>query len=270
MEPTEIKNRLKVYGFKPKDYLGQNFLIDEEALEEIVAAADLNKSDTVLEVGPGLGFLTTLLAQNTKKVIAVEKDHRLIGVLRAELSSFKNVDIIQEDILRYNFNQIPAPYKVVANIPYYLTSKLIANLLSSENKPSMLVLLVQKEVGERIVAEAGELSILGLSVQFYSDAKIVSPVLKDSFWPKPEVDSAIIKIIPRNKFNINEKTFFRLIKIAFAGKRKQLHNTIASGLKLSKEEAQNILKNAEIDPFIRPQELKLEDWVRLAQSLDKK
>lgn len=275
----ELKKYLSSLGFRPKDYMGQNFLIDSSALEKIVSAADLKKSDTVLEVGPGLGVLTFELAKKAEKVIAVEKDERLVKILSRNTefnsvshrrdpessSGLRNVIVINQDILKFNLEkEIKVPFKVVANIPYYLTSHLIQYFFESKNKPKLLVLMVQKEVGERIVAQPGEFSVLGISVQIQGDAQIVASVPKQSFWPQPEVDSVILKIIPKNKYQIpDQRLFFRIVKIAFSGKRKQIHNTLASGLRLTKEQTLEILKEANISAQARPQELSIEEWVEL-------
>jgi 16S rRNA (adenine1518-N6/adenine1519-N6)-dimethyltransferase len=253
---TEIKHSLRAYGFRPKDYLGQNFLIDDDVLDAVIDAADLGKSDTVLEVGPGLGFLTHRLAGNAGKVLAVEKDRKLVPILRAQFATVKNVEIVEADILKFDLGSIAGSYKVVANIPYYLTSKIIQNLLTAKK--------------QRIVAPPGTLSILGISVQFYADTEIVAHVPKDNFWPQPEVDSAIIRIEPKNKYkDVDQETFFRTVKMAFASKRKQLQNTLAAGLRTSKEQATSVLTKAGLDPDLRPQNLSIEDWIRLAKQTKK-
>jgi len=246
--------------------MGQNFLIDEDVLDEIMSTAELKSSDTVLEVGPGLGVLTKRLLEKSKKVLAVEKDAKLASLLKIELSSASHLQIIQQDILRFNVAEnIPDDYKVVANIPYYLTSKLIQNFLENIHPPKLLVLMIQKEVGERVIAEAGDLSILGISVQIYADAEITAQVSKNSFWPVPKVDSVIIKITPKNKYPeiTDKKLFFRMIKVAFAGKRKQLHNTLTHGFKLPKEEILDWLEQAGIEPTARPQDLEIGQWIKL-------
>ncbi len=269
MDLHQLKDFLRFHNLRPKDYLGQNFLIDEDALDVIVDTADLKKTDEVLEVGPGLGFLTSRLSPVVKKVFAVEKDQRMMKILKSELRDLNNVEIINQDILRFHVGEhINGDYKIVANIPYYLTSKLIQTFLTTSKKPKVMVLMVQKEVAERIVAPAGELSILGISVQFFADVEIVSQVPKQNFYPQPEVDSAIIRIEPKNKYpGVDEKLLFRIIKIAFSGKRKQIHNTLSSGLKITKEEATKLLEKAKIDPNTRPQDLKIEDWISLSKAI---
>lgn len=289
-----LKNFLRSTGLKPKDWMGQNFLVDEVVLQAIIQAADLNFGDTVLEVGPGLGVLTNELVKKSGRVLAVEKDRRFYEILAARLTFNgsaarigkrlksevpddagrrtiraalpNNLKLINQDILRFDLaKEISGDYKVVANIPYYLTSKLFQYFLEQKNKPKLLVLMVQKEVGERIVASPGQLSILGLSVQIFADVKIELNVSKDSFWPKPKVNSVILRIEPQNKYPQikDQKLFFRIVKSAFAGKRKQIHNTLASNLKIPKERVWKILAEAKIKFSARPQDLSIEDWIKL-------
>lgn len=264
-DPNHLKNLLKSLGFRPKDYLGQNFLVSEDVLEEIVNAGDLKKTDTVIEIGPGLGVLTQRLVQKAGRVIALEKDGRLVTALRQFFGKQKNLEILEQDVLKYNFENAKPGYKVVANIPYYLTSHLLQMLLGLANQPTLIVFLVQKEVGERLTAPAGELSLLGISVQVFADADIIAMVPKENFWPKPKVDSTIVWIKPSDKYpQIHDhKLFFRMLKIAFAGKRKQIHNTLANGLKLPKEQVLRLLVTAKIDPTLRPQDLTIEQWIDL-------
>src|SRR3989344_2057421 len=206
--PKEIKGLLSKYETRPSKGLGQNFLIDKNILEKIIESADLKSGDTVLEVGPGIGTLTKELAQKAGKVIVVEKDQKMIEILKETLAVFsaqggsasggKNIEIIQGDILKlspkpYTLN----PYKVVAKIPYYLTSPLIRKFLEQENPPQEIILMIQKEVAQRICAKPPNMSLLAVSVQFYAEPKIISFVPKSCFLPAPKIDSAIIKITPR-------------------------------------------------------------------------
>lgn len=257
-------------NFKPKHHLGQNFLVDNAVLATIIQTAALKSSDTVLEIGPGTGILTEELLKVAKEVFAVEKDSALFAGLQKKFRLEDKLKLFNEDILRFHLEKrLPRDYKVVANIPYYLTSKLLQFFLEQNHPPKVLVLMVQKEVGERVVAAPGELSILGLSVQIYSDAEIVTYVSKKSFFPVPEVDSLILKITPKNKYpEITDKNlFFRIVKIAFAGKRKQVLNSLRNGLKLSREELEKILKNAKIDPTQRPQDLTIAQWIALVHQI---
>jgi 16S rRNA (adenine1518-N6/adenine1519-N6)-dimethyltransferase len=258
------------FKFKPKHHLGQNFLADKEVLQKIIEIAELKSSDTVLEVGPGTGVLTEELLKTAKEVWAVEKDEKLFLHLKNQFSLEDKLKLVNQDILRFHLERnIPGDYKVVANIPYYLTSKLLQHFLEQKNPPKLLVLMVQKEVGERVVAAPGELSILGLSVQIYADAEIAAHVSRKSFWPVPEVDSAILKITPTNKYpQIKDKElFFRIIKIAFAGKRKQILNSLKNGLKLSREEIEKILAAAGIQIQSRPQDLTIDQWISLNEQI---
>ena len=269
-----LKNLLKSLHLKPKEILGQNFLVSEEVLEEILGVAEIQEGETVVEIGPGLGVLTGELVAAASKVIAIEKDERFAGLLKKVYSENKNLEIIESDVLKYNLEKISGPYKIVANIPYYLTSHLIQNLLALENKPKKIVLMVQKEVGDRLTAQAGELSLLGISVQIFADVSIAAMVPKENFYPKPKVDSCIVVIDPREKFKINDqKLFFRILKAAFAGKRKQLHNSLMNGFKLSKPQIEKILDEAEIKLSARPQELRIEEWIglyeRIAESVER-
>lgn len=266
-----IKNYLRARNIKPREYMGQNFLIDESVLETIVRVSELKPTDTVLEVGPGLGVLTSELVNKTKEVWAVEKDQKLASLLRTEFAGVEKLKIVEEDILRFHISRnILSDYKVVANIPYYLTSKLMQLMLEQEHSPKLLVLMVQKEVGERVVASAGELSILGISVQIYADVEIAATVPKTCFWPVPKVDSVVLKITPRNKYPEikDKKLFFRIIKVAFAGKRKQIQNTLAHGFDLDKQDVEKLLQKSGIDPATRPQDLEIAQWIKLYTQFD--
>jgi 16S rRNA (adenine1518-N6/adenine1519-N6)-dimethyltransferase len=264
-DPEHLKNLLHSLKIKPKEYLGQNFLISEDVLNEIIEVAKIQKGETVVEIGPGLGVLTQRLAQASAKIIAVEKDERYVGVLKKFFRESKNIDIIEKDILQFNFDNISGDYKIVSNIPYYLTSHLLQILLALKHKPTKIVFMVQKEVAERLVAGPGNLSVLGISVQIFADVSIAAVVPKENFWPKPKVDSSIIVIEPKNKFPqiSDQKLFFRILKIAFAGKRKQIHNSLANGFKWDKEKVMKVLSDSQIDPLSRPQDLSIEDWIRL-------
>jgi 16S rRNA (adenine1518-N6/adenine1519-N6)-dimethyltransferase len=269
-DPEHLKNLLRQFKLRPKEDLGQNFLISEQVLDEIVQIAQIKKSDTIIEVGPGLGVLTQELVKKSENVLAVEKDKRFITLLKKYFRSEKNLQILEQDALRFNFENIKGDYKIVANIPYYLTSHLLQVLLALKHTPTRMVLMVQKEVAERLTATPGALSILGISVQIFADVSIEANVPKENFWPKPKVDSCIILIQPKNKFPEirDQKLFFRILKIAFAGKRKQIHNTLANGLKLTKNEIEKLLSDSKIDSSARPQELTIEEWIRLYKAFE--
>jgi len=271
-----IKALLKKYNIHPSKRLGQNFLVDEKVLEKIVETANLSKNDIVLEIGPGIGNLTLELAKRVKKVIAVEKDPRLVGILNEELriKNVKNVEIIKNDILNTNLKSEILnlkSYKIVANIPYYLTSPLIRRFLENTRvRPVQMTLMVQKEVAQRICAKPPEMSLLAVSVQFYAKPEIISFVSKRSFWPSPKVDSAIIKIVPR-QFRVFvsrqfREQFFRIVKAGFSQPRKQLINNLSGGLKIEREETKNWLGGNDIQPTQRAETLAVQDWIKLTKS----
>ncbi len=250
---------------KTKKSLGQHWLFDKPTLQTIVDTAGINADEAILEIGPGRGSLTELLAQKAKQVFAIEKDTDLISGLKTIFALQKNVQIIEDDILGFNLTKLPKDYKVVANIPYYLTSALIRTLLESTNPPSSMTLLIQKEVAQSIVAEPGQMSVLAISVQLYARPQIISIVTKDKFHPPPKVDSAIISIVRQNKLTIdvNPAKFMRLVKAGFSQKRKTLRNSLSGGLHISGAEAEALLTSAKIAFTTRAQELSLSQWKNL-------
>ncbi len=270
MTKTEIKNLLEKYGIKPNQRLGQNFLIDQNILNKIIEIAEVSKKDTVLEIGAGLGNLTQKLSQSAKKVIAVEKDKHLIEPLKKVLKDYKNIEIIQGDILKIPKSKLQNPknYKAVANLPYYITSPLIRMFLEAENQPREMTLLIQKEVAQRITAKPPRMNILAVSVQFYANPKIISYVSKNCFWPKPKIDSAIIKITNIKKpEKIDVEKFFQIVKAGFSSPRKQLINNLSAKLKIGKEEIKKALTQCELSAQVRAQSLNLDDWKNLSSQL---
>ncbi|MEK7658323.1 MAG: 16S rRNA (adenine(1518)-N(6)/adenine(1519)-N(6))-dimethyltransferase RsmA [Patescibacteria group bacterium] len=281
LSPTDIKILLAKYNTRPSKGLGQNFLIDKNVLQKIISAADLSKNDIVLEIGPGIGTLTQELAQKAKKVIAIEKDKKMCKILKETLKDFDNIEIINADILKIkeleNYLKIKN-YKIVANIPYYITSPLIRKFLESPKPPRDFVLMVQKEVAQRICTKPPDMSLLAVSVQFYAEPKIISYVSKNCFWPSPKVDSAIIKIKPQinaDKKQINADLFFKIVKAGFSQPRKQLGNNLlalshsegSKTLKLTKEQTAMWLVKNGIKPSQRAETLSIYDWKNLANSL---
>ncbi len=250
---------------KAKKSLGQHWLRDKATLFDVVSAADVTKDDIILEVGPGLGTLTEVLAESAKKVIAVEADTELVAPLRVQFFNKPNVEFVEADILKFNLGVLPSKYKVAANIPYYLTSNLIRTLLEADNPPQIMALLIQKEVAERIVAKPGQMSVLAFSVQYYATATITRSVGRELFDPSPKVESAIIKIVLRNKpvFEANKEKLFQLVKAGFGEKRKMLRNSLASGLQIPTNQVEQLLEQSGLKPTARAQELSLADWQRL-------
>lgn len=252
---------------EPKKSLGQHWLRDEMALEAIVAAADVRPGDTVLEVGPGLGTLTEKLLATGANVLAVEFDQDLLHGLHKKFANQSHFSLEQADILKFDFSKLPGGFKVVANIPYYLTSNLLRRLTEADNHFSRAALLVQKEVAERVCAGPGDLSLLSVSVQFYCDVTLGELVPAELFTPPPKVDSQILQLIYRGpKFEIADtKPLFRLVKAGFSERRKKLRSSLSGGLGITKPEAEALLVSASIDPNLRAQALSLEDWYRLYQ-----
>ena len=253
---------------KPKKSLGQHWLKDPAALKAVVEAAEVNSADTVLEIGPGLGHLTRQLLNRAGRVLAVELDAGLAQDL-ADGVRAANLEIVQQDILRFDFTQMPPDYKVVANIPYYLTSNLIRTLSESANPPALIVLLVQKEVAERLAAP-GHMSLLSISAQLYYEPKLGPVVPAALFEPAPKVDSRVIKLSRRQPAlfkDLDTKLFFRVVKAGFSGRRKKLRGSLAAGLGVDKSQADEILYKAGVDGELRAQNLSLSDWHKLYQAM---
>jgi 16S rRNA (adenine1518-N6/adenine1519-N6)-dimethyltransferase len=268
--PLEARSVLKRYGLRADKSLGQNFLQDTAALEAIMLAADIAATDTVLEIGPGLGSLTRHLAASAKTVVAVELDARLIPPLEAVLADYSNAQIIHGNILDLKPADLndAGDYVVVANIPYNITSAVIRHLLESAVKPRRVVLTIQKEVAERICAGPGDMSLLALSVQVYGTPRIAARISADAFFPSPKVDSAVLVVevleSPRIKAE-HRDTFFKLIKAGFSQKRKTLRNSLSAGLRIAPTDAAARLTRAGIDPGRRAETLSIEEWERLCE-----
>jgi len=264
----------RIYDIKPQSSMGQNFLVSLEVYKKIVASAQIEKDDLVLEVGPGLGFLSAELLKSAKKVVAVELDDEIAKVLELALSSHNldNLEIINENILDFNAEILKSDYKIVANLPYNISSVFLRKFLTTDNKPKSLTLMLQKEVVERIVVKPGKHSLLSLSVQYYSQAKYVDTVKKENFWPQPKVDSAILHLETKKDEEISlskeeQKVFFRLLKFGFSAKRKKLVNNLAGALQVENKLIQTKMQAADIDISIRAQDLSLNDWQRLFAQL---
>ncbi len=247
--------------------LGQHWLHDRDILAEIADAAELTLTDTVLEIGPGLGTLTSEILRQANNVVAVEFDSELARKLPGQFPG-KNLTVVNHDILTYDLDTLPAGYKVVANVPYYITSKIVQKLMTAKNKPSIAVMLVQKEVAERIAAKPGDMSILAVSAQIYATAELGIKVPAKYFTPPPKVDSQVIILKTRDEPFVaaeDERALFRVVKAGFSAKRKKLRSSISAGLAISKPAAEELLRHANIDPEQRAEDLSLEDWRRLAR-----
>jgi len=251
----------------PKKSLGQHWLKDRDVLQHIADSADIRPTDTVLEIGPGLGTLTSELLRQAEKVVAVELDDDLARKLPAQFPG-KNLQVVHQDILDFDLSTLPDDYVVVANVPYYITSKIIELLMNADNKPRTTVLLIQKEVAERLAAKPGNMSILAVSAQLYADIEVGDVVPAHFFTPPPKVDSQVIILNTRPQAFIpkdEEKAFFRVVKAGFSAKRKMLRGSLSGGLSISKAEADALLIQAGIDPNARAESLSLEQWNALAK-----
>jgi 16S rRNA (adenine1518-N6/adenine1519-N6)-dimethyltransferase len=273
-KPLNIPALLRQFNLRPDKGLGQNFLVDEPALANVTSAADLTAGETVLEIGAGLGSLTRHLAEAAQRVVAVELDEALWPALRFVLSPYANVEIIPGDILRLPLSSfgLPPAYKVVANIPYYITSAVIRHLLEAERRPALIVLTIQREVAERLCAQPGDLSLLAVSAQFYSVPRVVGRIPAGAFYPRPAVDSAVVRLEVRPKWAVDVKdreVFFRVVKAGFSQKRKQLRNALGAGLHLSGEQVDAWLARTGVDAKRRAETLTLEEWGGLSGTLEK-
>ncbi len=279
---AQTKGLLRRFKLQARKGLGQHFLVDEEVLKLITSAAELTSTDIIMEIGPGLGVLTRELARQSGWVVTIELDSKLAAILKQSLASFNNVTIINEDVLqvdpaallreqRAKFPPVmisPFSYKVVANLPYYITSPVLRHFLEASLKPQIMVVMVQKEVAEAIVAKPGQMSMLSISVQFYGQPTIISYVPARCFYPAPEVDSAILKInlYSQPPVEVTDKeSFFELVRAGFTASRKQIGNSLAQGLELPKPECLSLLGKASIVPQRRAETLTLGEWARLWQ-----
>jgi len=254
-------------GVHPNKSLGQHWLYDASVLNQIADCANLTADDTVLEIGPGLGTLTEVLSEKARKVIAVEFDAELAEKLTG---AYANVEVINADFLQFDFATLPTDYKVVANIPYYITAKIVQKLVTSTNKPSIAVLLVQREVTERLAAKPGGMSVLTVSAQLYAEVGLGPIVKSELFTPPPKVDSQVVILKTRATplfSDLDERQFFRIVKAGFSERRKKLRSSLAGSLGISKTEAEQLLSFANIDPNLRAQDLSLENWYNLTQGL---
>jgi len=273
----EVRQLLRAYGIEPRKGLGQNFLTEPRILARILAAAEVKADDQILEVGPGLGGLTRALAEKARRVVAVELDSRLIAILRETLADLPNVELVPADILTVDVGKIMsgnagiASYKVVANLPYSITSAALRRLLESKPAPELLVVMVQKEVAQRITASPGQMSLLAVSVQFYGRARIVTYVPAGAFYPRPKVDSAILRIETYAKPLLavgDPARFFALVRAGFGQRRKQLRNALAQGLGLPAAVIEETMQRCGLDPKRRAESLSLEEWAALMNAME--
>lgn len=257
-----------------KKRLGQYILTDQNAVQQIIEVLEVKPEDTVLEIGPGTGVLTNQLVQKTGFVLAIEKDYRMVESLRAKFKvQSKKLKVIHEDILGFDENTIEGPYKLVGNLPYNITSPILRKFLESSHLPTVMVVMMQKEVAQRVTAPPGDSNrgILTLMVEYFSNAEILFEVPRTAFIPHPNVDSAVVKLVPKPLLlTTNYLLLFRVIKAGFSTKRRQIHNSLAGGLALSSQEIHVMLKTAGIDATKRAEDLTLEQWQNLSQVWSKR
>ena len=278
-----VRRLLREHDLRPDKALGQNFLVDETVLSRIAAAAHPAEDDVILEIGAGTGALTKLLAERAGHVVALELDENLLPILRSELSRYDNVTLLQGDVLALDPAEIvaearqklgvpDAAYKVVGNLPYYITSAILRHLMEADLRPHLMVVTVQYEVAKRIVADPGDSSVLTVSVQFYGKPELLFRIKAGSFYPRPSVDSAVVRVdvnptppLPEDETVI----FFQVVRAGFSQRRKQLHNALSAGLgdPISKDDAADRLDGAGIDHRRRAQTLSVEEWIDVTRAV---
>ncbi|MEX2144988.1 MAG: 16S rRNA (adenine(1518)-N(6)/adenine(1519)-N(6))-dimethyltransferase RsmA [Candidatus Spechtbacterales bacterium] len=275
---NKIKILLEKYNITPNKVLGQNFLIDKKYIIDLIASAEISSKDVVIEVGPGTGGITQELAKKAKKVIAVEKDPRLVKLLKDEFANHKNVEIVEDDILKFSIynlqsanwrtNSQARSYKLVGAIPYYLTARLFRKFLeNTENPPKLIAVIIPKKIAEKITARPPKTNLLAISVQIYGKTKLEKQIPSSAFWPKPKINSAILTVKNIEKPKTNEEELFRAVKAGFSSPRKQLAKNLSKQFKIPRADIENTLKTAGLDISIRAEALHPKDWLKLAELL---
>lgn len=267
MTREQVNGILRKIGLRPQQAAGQNFLLDETIAEAMVDAAGVTEGDTVLEIGPGLGVLTDALLQRGARVVAVELDQRLFAYLQDKYQTNSNLKLVQGDIFRVNLNEYlqDGKYLLVANLPYSATSLIFRNFLSLVPRPTSLTTMIQRDVAERIVAQPGQMSVLSVMVQYYSQPSMLFDVPATSFTPTPKVVSSVLHCEVTRPVQPTDQDFFRLVRAGFSARRKQLKNTLSASLHCTVSEAEKMLEKAHISPSARAQELSVENWLSLAK-----
>jgi 16S rRNA (adenine1518-N6/adenine1519-N6)-dimethyltransferase len=271
-----LRERLRIHGITPRKSLGQNFLTDSTLAQRIVTLSGVTSQEVAIEIGPGAGALTHYLALAARHVIAIEIDRALIPVLQQELAADANVTLIQADALEVDFAALlrehlgdeATPLRFVGNLPYYITSALVRKMLEAGLNVKSFTLTVQMEVAQRMIAQPGDMSLLAVSVQFYGKPELLMHLSPSAFYPQPEVDSAAVRITPHTT-NANAATLFTLARAGFSQRRKQLRNTLSTGLSWSKVEADQLLQSAGVDPTRRAETLSMAEWIRLSEIVER-
>ena len=270
----ELRNFLYAHHIRPNKAFGQNFIVDHSILLRIVEAAEIHVDDQVLELGAGTGVLTRELAKHARRVVAVELEREMLSLLVKTTRNYTNVELLERNLLYVDPTEVfgSEPYKLVANLPYYITAPTFRHFLESANPPRLFVVMVQYEVAQRIVAGPGDMSLLGVSIQFYGRPSIIEYVPARAFYPAPKVDSAILRIDLKDEVPLTpgqRDSFFRLVQAGFSQRRKQIHNSLTHGLHRKNVEVQAGLLAANIDPSRRAETLSIEDWLRLWHEMEK-
>jgi len=270
----ELRNFLYAHHIRPNKAFGQNFIVDHSILLRIVEAAEIHVDDQVLELGAGTGVLTRELAKHARRVVAVELEREMLSLLVKTTRNYTNVELLERNLLYVDPTEVfgSEPYKLVANLPYYITAPTFRHFLESANPPRLFVVMVQYEVAQRIVAGPGDMSLLGVSIQFYGRPSITEYVPARAFYPAPKVDSAILRIDLKDEVPLTpgqRDSFFRLVQAGFSQRRKQVHNSLTHGLHRKNVEVQAGLLAANIDPSRRAETLSIEDWLRLWHEMEK-
>jgi len=270
---SELKSLWTKTGFTPLKRLGQNFLIDKNIKDKIVNSLDINSKDVVLEIGPGFGELTTSLADKAKKVIAIEKDKKIVKILKEKSFLPNNVDVIESDFLDADIKKIFSRRKIViyGNLPYNITSPVLEKIFKNIDYVKDIYLVIQKEVADRIVAKPGtkEIGRISLFAQYYSEPKKIFTIKKDSFFPVPKVESVLLRlnVLDKKRVDVKDELFlFRIIKLCYAQRRKIILNSLTK-LGMEKEDLSRLLGDARVNPQSRPEELSLEDFARITKVL---
>jgi len=266
-KPSYLIELCKKYNLSPSKKYGQNYLMTKIYIDKMLEAGEINKEDLVVEVGLGFGVLTFALVEKAGKVVAFEIEQKLKDYWEENKS--ENLEIVWGDVMR-KFNEVNLKkYKLIANLPYQITSGILRMFLEMENKPEKIVVMVQKEVAERITAKKGDMSVLAISVKYYGQPRVVAKVTKGNFWPSPKVDSAVLLIdnikSPQNDFS--DEYFFTVVKAGFVQKRKQLWRNLSQGLNLDGEKIKSILQEICGNDKIRAEELGVEEWVKIANNI---
>lgn len=270
---------LKKYKISADKSLGQNFLVSDEVVEGIVESANINKEDIIIEIGPGLGVLTNLLLEKSDDVIAVELDNRMVEIISDRFKEKTNLTVIHEDILKVDLKELlnnrkkseNSKVKVVANLPYYISTPIIMKLLEQNQIIDEIIVMVQKEVGQRLTAKTGTrvAGAITYAVEFYSDATAIINVPKESFVPSPKVESVVIKLKIKSKTqNVNKEMLFKVIKTAFSQRRKTLSNALVNGVIVEKNKLEEVLEKAGLEKNVRGENLTLEDFIKLCENID--